>query len=382
MEPWTGLYLVSFLNVAFGSLYSIHLTNLSFMEAQNYCTPGGFLADLKSEAEIAEIQKAIWDKNNKTATLFWIGLKKKKGQCADNKTPLKGFRWTANDGEYFNNIKWKKEPMDTCTGERCGLLLVEYSDSGMKISGLGDAACKQRYPFICKRNFNLTCPSPFILGTHDIIEPLNDPYTRHITCSSGVEFTLKCSNNLFWNVEGDENSDVSQLCLQCNSGYRRDASGNCVDINECQASNPCKHTCLNTDGSYKCFCPHNEDSDACGESTTPTTNLQNNDVRPTDSDVRGKSRVIESDGVSRNETAVEIEDQDGDISNIVVPLIIALLIFVVLLVIVAAIVKGCLRRRSAKLAQKKTETVALNGSSSTEKENENKGHHSERDCKL
>ncbi|KAI7804983.1 C-type lectin domain family 14 member A [Triplophysa rosa] len=380
MELWTGLYLVSVLNVAFGSpgaSYSIHLNELSFKDALNHCKPGGFLTNLTSEAEIAEIQKAIWEKNNKTASSFWIGLKKKKGQCVDQNKPLKGFRWTADDGEYSHDIKWKKDPMMTCTDELCGLLWVEYSDSETKSSGLGNAACKQKHAFICKRNFEVTCPSPSILGTHDIVIPPNDPYTRHITCGSGAKFTLKCTNNLLWNIEGDENSDVSQLCLQCKSGYRRDASGNCADVNECEPSNPCKRTCLNTDGSFKCTCLDNEDSDVCSESTTPTTDLENNDVHPTYSDVN----VVPPDGVSRNETAVEIEEQDGVISNIVVPVIIALLIFVVLLVLAAAVLKGCLRRRSMKLAQKKAEAVALNGSNSTENGNEHK-HQSERDCKL
>lgn len=367
----TGLYLVSFLSMAFGSpeaSYSIHLNKLSFEDAQNYCKPGGFLSDLRSEAEIVDIQKAIWEKNNKTATSFWIGLKKIKGQCVDQNKPLKGFRWTATVSDYLQEIKWKDDPMSTCTDERCGLLLVEYSDSGMRNAGLGDSACKQKYPFICKRNFEVTCPPPSILGTHDITTPLNDPHTRHITCGSGARFTLKCSHNLSWNVEGDENSDVSQLCLECRIGYRRDDSGNCADVNECEPFNPCKHTCVNTDGSYKCVCRN------CGESTTPTMDLKNNDVHPTGSN----DDVIQPHGVSRNETAVEIEEQDGDISNIVVPVIIALLIFVVLLVIVAAIVKGCMRRRSVKLAQKKSEAMALNGSNSMEKGNENK-HQSERD---
>lgn len=380
MEMWTGLYLVSVLNMAFGSpeaSYSIHLNKLSFEGAQNHCKPGGFLTSLTSVAEIAEIQKAIWKKNNKTATSFWIGLKKKKGECVVQNKPLKGFRWTAAGSEYSHDIKWKEDPMMTCTDERCGLLWVEYSDSETKNSGLGDAACKQKNAFICQRNFKVTCPSPSILGTHDIVTSPNDPYTCQITCGSGAKFTLKCSNNLHWSVEGDENSDVSQLCLQCKSGYRRDASGNCVDINECEASNPCKNTCLNTDGSYKCACPDNGDLDVCGESTTPTKDLENNDLHPTYLDVNR----IQAEGVSGNETAVENEEQNEDISNIVVPVIIALLIFVVLLVIIAAIVKGCLRRRSVKLAQKKADAVALNGSNSTENGNENK-HQSERDCKV
>uniref|UniRef100_A0A667YKV0 Thrombomodulin n=1 Tax=Myripristis murdjan TaxID=586833 RepID=A0A667YKV0_9TELE len=43
----------------------------------------------------------------------------------------------------------------------------------------------------------------------------------------------------------------------CPNGYiqdRRNATYICTDIDECENERPCEHTCLNTLGSYECFC--------------------------------------------------------------------------------------------------------------------------------
>ncbi|XP_051502024.1 C-type lectin domain family 14 member A [Myxocyprinus asiaticus] len=371
MDFWMGLYLVSLLNMVCclpEASYTIHLDKRSFKDAQNYCTPGSFLTDIPNEKETAKILKAVWEKNNKTATLFWIGLKKYKGNCVKQNLPLKGFYWMVDNSTQSNGITWKTTPTDTCIDERCGLLSVEYDGYSAKSSGAVDAACKQTHPFICKRNVKVACPKPYILGTHDIIENPSEPFAQQIICSSDHKFNLKCSNDLVWTVVGHPNMDVSQLCLQCEKGLKRDSSGNCVDINECELTNPCKYRCVNTEGSYKCACLDNDDnSDACNESTPPTTDPKNSNAE------EGKSvnqPIILPDETSTNKTIVLIEESTGVISYIIVPVIIALLIFVVLLVIIAAIIKGCLRRRSIKLARRKAEAVALNGSSYMEKVNE------------
>lgn len=349
MEFWTGLYLLSFLNMACclpESYYTVHLNKRSFIDAEKYCLPGSFLTNIPNAKEMEKILKTIWDKNNKTANSFWIGLNKDKGTCVKPDLPLKGFKWTVDNTIQSDVTKWKTEPLQTCTDARCGLLLVEYGESGVTSSGFLDATCRQEHPFICKRNIKVECPRPDISGTHDIIQRSNDPFTCEIVCSSGANFTLTCSKDLVWTVVGNENMNISQLCQECKKGYRRDSSGNCVVVNKCEESKPC-------DGSKP-----------------PTT-----DLTPLKPNVNtGKSVLTKPtslpDDVRMNDTDVHIEESAGDVSNIIVPAIIALLIFIVLLVIVAAIVKGCLRRRSRNLAQRKAEAVALNGSSSMEKVNE------------
>lgn len=374
MEFWTaGLYLMSFLNMACclpESSYTVHLNKLSFGAAQSHCLPGSFLTNIPKEEEMAKILKTIWDKNNKTATSFWIGLKRHKGVCYKKNLPLKGFIWTVDDSSQSDVKIWETEPLNSCTDVRCGLLSVKYGKTTATTNGFVDDNCKQQHPFICKRNVTVTCRRPEILGTHDIINYPNDTDTCYVRCGSGARFTLKCSKDLVWTVFDNKNMDISQLCLECEKGYRRDASGSCLDVNECEESKPCTHRCLNTEGSYKCACSDN-DKDDCDGSKPPTTDLKSNDYSNIN---RGKSVLTQPtslpEDVRTNETDVHIEESAGDVSNIIVPVIIALLIFIVLLVIIAAIVKGCIRRRSTKLSRRKAETVALNGSSSMEKVNE------------
>ncbi|TRY92190.1 hypothetical protein DNTS_008468 [Danionella cerebrum] len=373
MGFWTPFYLLCLLDMAFGipeSSHTVHLNKLSFRNAQNFCKPGSYLTSILDKKEMQQIVKAIWAKNNTTVTSFWVGLKKDKGACVKQGLSLKGFYWTADNGTQADFNLWKTEPSDTCTDVRCGLLSVEYVESGVKTSGLIDATCKQEHAFICRRNIKMVCPHPQILDTHDLIQHPQDPHTCQVACKSGARFTLTCSKDLLWTVVGNENADVSQLCLECKNGYRRDASGNCVDVNECEESSPCKHRCQNTDGSYECVCENNDEED-CNEPKPPTTHLRSDEYSRNDEDESVLAQPTSlPDDVRRNETEVQVEESKGDISNIIVPVIIALLIFIVLVVIVAAIVKGCLRRRTIKRARKKAEAVALNGSSSVEKVNE------------
>lgn len=346
------------------SSYTVHLNKLSFIDAQSHCLPGSFLTNIPKNKEMEKILKTIWDKNNKTATSFWIGLKRNKGTCYRKNLPLKGFSWTV-DNSFESDVKmWKTEPLDSCTDIRCGLLSVKYGETAATSNGFVDAKCKQENPFICKQNVTATCSKPYILGTHDIVDYSNDKDTCYVHCGFGARFTLKCSKDLVWTVFGNKSMDISQLCLECKKGYRRDASGSCEDVNECEESKPCTHRCVNTEGSYTCACSDN-DKDDCDGSKPPTTDLKSNDY----SNVLTQPTSLPDD-VRTNETDVHIEERAGDVSNIIVPVIIALLIFIVLLVIVAAIVKGCIRRRSTKLSRRKAETVALNGSSSMEKVNE------------
>lgn len=364
MDFWMVLHLVSLLNMAHYSaelsFYTVHLNKNSFTDAQNYCKPGGVLTDIPDQKEMDKILKTIWDKTNRTAASFWVGLKKDKGVCVKQGSPLKGFHWTVDNSTQSEGNMWKSEPSHTCTDVRCGLLSVEYGNSGATNCGFMDATCKQQHPFICKRNMETMCQRPEIPKTQYIIDYPEDPYTCQVVCNSGANYTLTCSHDSVWTIVGKENIDVFQLCLECVSGYRRDASGNCEDINECEESNPCNHGCKNTYGSY-----------ICDEPKLPTTHLKSDESSHND---EGKSvqpqPTVLSEDVRMNDTGVQIEESVGDISNIIVPVIIALLIFIVLVVIVAAIVKGCLRRRTVKRARRKAESVALNGSSSMEKVNE------------
>ncbi|RWS14041.1 fibrillin-2-like isoform X2 [Dinothrombium tinctorium] len=61
----------------------------------------------------------------------------------------------------------------------------------------------------------------------------------------------------------------------CDKGYKVDKNGNCVDVNECEESKPCKanQQCHNTVGSYSC-----EENPSLNKETTTTNNQTETDI--------------------------------------------------------------------------------------------------------
>jgi hypothetical protein len=63
-------------------------------------------------------------------------------------------------------------------------------------------------------------------------------------------FTCACKAGFSGNGKACTNDATG-----CNSGYEKNSQGQCVDVNECAAGNPCgTGTCTNTAGAYSCTC--------------------------------------------------------------------------------------------------------------------------------
>ncbi|XP_027028578.1 C-type lectin domain family 14 member A [Tachysurus fulvidraco] len=399
MDYQTGLCFITFLTVAFSTsvstqFYSVDLDSQSFNDAQNLCAADGFLANMPNEEETNNILNVIKDKGYTTSTSYWIGLKIEKGECVQKNLPLKGFYWTVDNSTKFDLNKWKEEPPPTCTTALCGLLSVEYTGSTLVSWGLNSMTCNRKFPFICKHKTlskNIACSSkPKILGAHYTTEKKYDPYTLQVSCSTTDIFMLTCSKNTGkWKLVGGTETDIQELCLTCNNGYKKDKDGKCVDVDVCKQFNNCTFICFNSEGSYNCMCVegmsnfHNEISEICQKQKEAKTSIftsANDDTKKVKDETTSSSMDKNSpsssqlDVYSTVESQLHIEKSSGDFSNIIIPLIITLLIFVVLVVIIVAIVKYCLMRSARKRAKERAaalkESVALNGSDSMEKVNE------------
>ncbi|XP_054470299.1 C-type lectin domain family 14 member A [Anoplopoma fimbria] len=141
-----------------------------------------------------------------------------------------------------------------------------------------------------------------------------------VECWSTDQVELRCSGRpALWRLLDDSPANFTTVCLPCETGFRKDVSGNCVDVDECGGA-PCRHSCLNTEGSFRCVCSddngkhHNEDSLACADAAT---------------------------------------------SGILIPVLVAVAALVVLVVVVAVTVKCCLMSQSKKRAMKKAEKMAM-----------------------
>ncbi|KAL3049702.1 hypothetical protein OYC64_009036 [Pagothenia borchgrevinki] len=113
------------------------------------------------------------------------------------------------------------------------------------------------------------CPWPPILGTRSLRE---DNSTRVLAeCWSGLQLDLVCSGRPpAWRLTDGSVANQSTACQPCEPGFIRTGSGDCEDIDECSGgAGPCRTSCLNTPGSYRCFCiddageRHAEDSPVC-----------------------------------------------------------------------------------------------------------------------
>lgn len=147
-----------------------------------------------------------------------------------------------------------------------------------------------------------------------------------VECWSKDLLELQCGGRpVTWRLPDDSPANFTTICQRCKSGYKKNASANCVDIDECSSGTArCKHTCLNTGGSFRCVCTdesgkhHEEGSPACPDPLT-------------------------------------VEDNDP-LSGILIPVLVAVAALVVLVLVVAVTVKCCLMRRSKK---KRAEKMAM-----------------------
>lgn len=173
------------------------------------------------------------------------------------------------------------------------------------------------------------CQHPHIPSARSLILDPDNSSRILVECWSSVQLELRCLGRpAVWRLMDDSPANFTTICDPCEDGFQKDTSGNCVDVDECGGGGaPCRHTCLNTAGSYRCVC----------------------------SDENGKHR--DEDSPVCTDTAVT--GDSSSLSGILIPVLVAVSALVVLVVLVAVTVKCSLMRRSKRRAIKKAEKMAM-----------------------
>lgn len=118
------------------------------------------------------------------------------------------------------------------------------------------------------------CQNPIIPGSRSLSPDPNNSSRMLVECWSTVQVKLQCQGRpATWHLLSDTPANFTTLCKPCSIGFHKDISGVCKDVDECSGA-PCKHTCLNTRGSYRCVCydkngkHHEEGSTECMDMVT------------------------------------------------------------------------------------------------------------------
>ncbi|KAM3594095.1 uncharacterized protein V6R79_002168 [Siganus canaliculatus] len=185
-----------------------------------------------------------------------------------------------------------------------------------------------------------SCQHPRIPGSR--FTSLNpDNSSRILVDCWSFEVELRCSGHpTVWRTLDDSPANFSTVCHPCESGFQKDAAGHCVDVDECRSGGAtCRHTCRNTEGSYRCVC------------------LDDNGTEQDE----GSPQCVEAPAGGES-TAL---------SGILVPVLVAVAALVVLMVVIGVTVKCCLMR-SKKRAKKEAEKMAMNSKDGSDTANQKK----------
>lgn len=232
--------------------FTLHMARVSFKVARQSCEhSGGYLMTVRDREEemvlrclLAKIPRPYRERTQE----FWIGLKLHKGDCVLAFQTLRGFKWISGeeDSAYSN---WEKEPVNTCTGERC--VRVLHTSAGENQLKWTAGPCKGPGFYVCKFYFKGMCKSLTLMGPGQIsyTAPFSDKPQRYKMqlLPFGTYADISCS---------DRQSHVS-VCKETEYGYRWSNPGPFCKAKKqnCMIHNGgCEQLCQQEARGVRCFC--------------------------------------------------------------------------------------------------------------------------------
>ncbi|KAM6968606.1 complement component C1q receptor [Tautogolabrus adspersus] len=271
--------------------FTLNMDRVSFEMANQSCVHnGGYLMTVREIEEEDMLRSLLSQVKRRQDRLpkFWIGLKLHRGNCVLAEKTLKGFKWISGEEE-SNYSNWEREPVPTCTEERC--VSIHYSSLGQKQLKWTAGPCKSPAFYVCQFYFKGMCKPLAQLGPGQItyIAPFSDEPQRSKMqlVPLGTYAEIKCSDQqahnsvcmmgrdqmYHWTDPGPfcktgkrncmiNNGECEHLCLQdadevkciCKKGYNLDKDGLTCSMKDLCSVDTCEHFCINSPGSYTCMC--------------------------------------------------------------------------------------------------------------------------------
>uniref|UniRef100_A0A672I794 EGF-like calcium-binding domain-containing protein n=1 Tax=Salarias fasciatus TaxID=181472 RepID=A0A672I794_SALFA len=262
--------------------YVLHQTASHFSEASSRCSPGE-LTTLTTQQEVSEVLAVIAASALPPGDfVFWIGLKKERKECVVPSQPLRGFRWIQDGSQESQVSQWMEEPQRTCTTVRCAALKGTFDGSSVTTWGLVPGSCKHSYKFICKLQRSGSgsnpCHNPIIPSARSLSPDPQDSSRVRVECWSSSSWTC-CARvspppgALLERIAGQFQRPLPAVRRRLPEEHLR----HCEDVDECRTK-PCKHNCVNTEGSFRCVCCRRNVPDAGTSPCDDTVTVENADA--------------------------------------------------------------------------------------------------------